>query len=500
VMAPKVRIFDADEGDDGVEDEGVVSGDDSSCISDLNQSMKDDGWKVECLNEVVKVSESDEMSFDLGSSVEIVSCSGNDIAIETNSGSEQEVVFDCCGNQSKKMVDQKEREMVAMEADMAPEGCKVEYLNEVHELSKLNEMSNTVNESEPDVVDVYRTESKNRLSELEEEMTVTNVDVTTKHIPLVVMKVTKNVISDLTVSTCKNVSLRLKKRRQRLERSRSSLSHPMSVKCVGQSEGSKSWGKPVHKQTQMGLTKRYLQRETPQRTLPWNNQRKRLSPESKEMLRRKVNEIEAYNASKMRAAVKKKGEGSANTTKEKRARCYICRKRGHVFWKCPNKKNRTIVEVSAKDNNSKKPTVMPTKEKLKYPERVHVITDYMIEGTDYSNWDNIWYIISAYKKHMCPTKSLFKKLKTSFKVEGTQHEKKFILSHGVGDAKVETKDKKFVIPCVLYTPETTLNVLSFDQLKDQGYVVKYGHNKCSITYMFDDKSRDNTTTEGAQYH
>ncbi|GJX92955.1 hypothetical protein Tco_0347541 [Tanacetum coccineum] len=182
VMAPKVRIFSDDEGDDRVEDEGVFSGDDSSCMSELNQSMDDEGWKVECLNEVVKVSESDEMSFDLGSSVEIVSCSGNDIAIETNSGSEQEVVFDCCGNQSKKMVDQKEREMVAMEADMAPE------------LAKLNEMSNTVNESEPDVVDVYRTESKNRLSELEEEMTVTNVDVITKHIPLVVMKVRISVI------------------------------------------------------------------------------------------------------------------------------------------------------------------------------------------------------------------------------------------------------------------------------------------------------------------
>ncbi|GKF12186.1 hypothetical protein Tco_0050112 [Tanacetum coccineum] len=119
------------------------------------------------------------LSGDCDSDVEIVSCSGNDIAIETNSGSEQEVVFDCCGNQSNKMVDQKEREMVAMEADMAPE---------------LNEMSNTVNESEPDVVDVYRTESKNRLSELEEEMTVTNVDVTTKHIPLVVMKVRISVI------------------------------------------------------------------------------------------------------------------------------------------------------------------------------------------------------------------------------------------------------------------------------------------------------------------
>ncbi|GJR59171.1 ARID DNA-binding domain-containing protein [Tanacetum coccineum] len=119
------------------------------------------------------------------------------------------------------------------------------------------------------------------------------------------------------------------------------------------------------------VTKRYLQRETPQRTLPWNNQRKRLSPESKEMLRRKVKEIEAYNTSKMHASSKKNGEGSANTTKEKRARCYICRKRGHAIWKCPNKKNKTIVEVPAKDNTTRNPLLCGLKKKLKNsPERV----------------------------------------------------------------------------------------------------------------------------------
>ncbi|GKD05435.1 hypothetical protein Tco_1180409 [Tanacetum coccineum] len=117
---------------------------------------------------------------------------------------------------------------------------------------------------------------------------------------------------------------------------------------------------------------------------------------------------------------------------------------------------------------TRKPTVKQVDEKLKYPKRVHVITDYMVEGTDFANWDNI-----------C--------------------EKKFIFSYGIGEATVETKDRKMVIPCVLYTPETTLNILSIDQLEDQGYVVKYGHNKCSITYMFDDNS-GNTRTKEAQNH
>nr|GEV69410.1 copia-type polyprotein [Tanacetum cinerariifolium] len=102
-----------------------------------------------------------------------------------------------------------------------------------------------------------------------------------------------------------------------------------------------------------------------------------------------VKEIEAYNTSNVRAAIKEKENRKATTRKEKRARCYVCRKRGHMLWKCPNKKNRTIVEVPAKDNNSKKPTVMRTEEKLKYPEKIHVITDYMVEGMDFANWDNI---------------------------------------------------------------------------------------------------------------
>nr|GEV69409.1 ARID DNA-binding domain-containing protein [Tanacetum cinerariifolium] len=187
-----------------------------------------------------------------------------------------------------------------------------------------------------------------------------------------------------------------------------------------QSRRSNSWDKPIQNQMQKVFEKGYLRRESAANTLPRSSQRKLLSRESKEMLRRKVKEIKAYNASNVRAAIKEKENGKATTRKEKKARCYVCRKRGHIFWKCPNKKNRTIVEVPAKDNNSKKPTVMRTEEKLKYPKRVHVITDYMIEGTYYSNWDNIW-----------------------FRMEGTEEsEKKFIFSYGIGEATVETKDRK----------------------------------------------------------
>lgn len=54
---------------------------------------------------------------------------------------------------------------------------------------------------------------------------------------------------------------------------------------------------------------------------------------------------------------------------------------------------------------------------FKYPDDVHVKTNYMVEGTDFANWNYIWYVSNAYKKHMCPTKSLFKRLKSKFRME-----------------------------------------------------------------------------------
>ncbi|GJY30135.1 hypothetical protein Tco_0413630 [Tanacetum coccineum] len=206
------------------------------------------------------------------------------------------------------------------------------------------------------------------------------------------------------------------------------------------------------------------------------SQRKKLSHEGKTTLKENLKEIEAFNSSSVCAAFKRKNARTA-TRKKKRARCFICKERGHVLWKCHNKKNKNRGE-----------TWKPSFDKrLNYPERVHVKTDYMVEGSDKQNWDKIWYVGSAYKNHMSPTKSLFKRLKDNFKMlDIEEDERKFIFSYGVGEASVETKDGALVIPNVYYTPEITMNVLNVEQLENQGYVVTYERNKCGIRYMFDE--------------
>ncbi|GJU79481.1 ARID DNA-binding domain-containing protein [Tanacetum coccineum] len=93
---------------------------------------------------------------------------------------------------------------------------------------------------------------------------------------------------------------------------------------------------------------------------PWNSRKKNLSPESKEMLLKKMKEVEAFNASKVSAKARDHGERSASTQKERRARCYICKIRGHVFWKCPNKKKKAMI---GKQKEIVKPTIKKVADK-----------------------------------------------------------------------------------------------------------------------------------------
>nr|GEY21570.1 bulb-type lectin domain-containing protein [Tanacetum cinerariifolium] len=100
----------------------------------------------------------------------------------------------------------------------------------------------------------------------------------------------------------------------------------------------------------------------------------------------RMKEVEAFNASKMSAKTRDHAKKIASTRKEKRARCYICKERGHVFRKCQNKRKDARIE---KQKESVKPTNKNVEEKIKYPEQVYVITEYMIEGTDDATWEKV---------------------------------------------------------------------------------------------------------------
>ncbi|PWA56805.1 bulb-type lectin domain-containing protein [Artemisia annua] len=229
---------------------------------------------------------------------------------------------------------------------------------------------------------------------------------------------------------------------------------------------------------------------------PQPSHKKYISPEGKQLLKKKVEEVVTYNSLKIKPPVgldyKQIGEESYLSKRDKRARCYICKRRGHVYWRCTNRGKGIREEDNSKAMECT-PTATPSiTEGFKYePEQVHLDVDFMVKGSDKGNWDRIWYVSSAYKKHMCPMKQLFRRMIRRFKVEGTEEkERKFIVSYGVGEVNVETEEGDLVISNVIFTPEVTLNVLSLDQLEEQGYVVSYERNRCIVRYMFDGKEQD----------
>ena len=111
----------------------------------------------------------------------------------------------------------------------------------------------------------------------------------------------------------------------------------------------------------------------------------------------------------------------------------------------------------------------------------------MVEGSNLKSWNEVWYMSNQYKFHLCPRRKLFKRIKYKFKMIGKEEtEKKFIFSYGIGDVTIDTEEGELVVPNVQYTPNVSLNILSYDLLEEQGYMVNTDDNKCKIKYMFDE--------------
>ncbi|GKC09290.1 ARID DNA-binding domain-containing protein, partial [Tanacetum coccineum] len=180
-----------------------------------------------------------------------------------------------------------------------------------------------------------------------------------------------------------------------------------------------------------------------------------LSPEGKQFLKQKVEEVVSYNSSKLQLSSKQIGESSGLSRKERRALCYICRKRGHAYWKCTSKERSTKIQEPnmPSDDRSSRKNQLSRKGAC----------DHRLHGGGLGQ------------------------RQLEFRVEGTEEkEKKFLISYGVGEAFVETNEGRITVSNVLFTPEITLNILSLDQLEEQGYMVNYVNNRCRIKYMFDE--------------
>ena len=260
------------------------------------------------------------------------------------------------------------------------------------------------------------------------------------------------------------------------------------VKQWYQSLGSRSWDLPTTTQSRGGFYNgKYLLRETPTRIGQWSSRKKSISPKGKEMLVKQVLENQTFNDGKL-----KQKQEKMKSKREKRSKCYICKEKGHSFWASENRKRIAAVESKQHDLTSQ-----ILQEEVKYPETVHVIGDFMIEGSQHNSWNEIWYVSSHYKFHLCPRRNLFKRIKYSFKMIGKEEtERKFIFSYGLGSVVINTDEGEMVIPNVQYTPEVSLNILSYDLLEEQGYLVNVDNTKCTIRHMYEEEKTGKERNDG----
>ncbi|GKA77045.1 ARID DNA-binding domain-containing protein [Tanacetum coccineum] len=236
-------------------------------------------------------------------------------------------------------------------------------------------------------------------------------------------------------------------------------------------------GRPLRKKMQYVFIQRQLKREREARL---GNCIRQITHDCKEMLKRKMEEIELYNSTI--------NQPQPNNIL-RRHKCFKCRQMGHVVKNCPMKTQSEGTEMFG--NRSKSAQVisegfMATKPSvsLKYPELIHFETKCMIKGIDQGHWDDIWYVSNNTNMHLCSKLNLFCNIKESFSANKLDNQMKFLFTYGIGEVVVKNGDQGYLIPGVHYAPEVTLNILSIELLESQGIEIIYEDNTCRLIYMF----------------
>lgn len=106
----------------------------------------------------------------------------------------------------------------------------------------------------------------------------------------------------------------------------------------------------------------------------------------------------------------------------------------------------------------------------------------MVAGTDYGDWNRIWYVSESLPKHIATTRYVFTQFKAKACLDLDFNRN--IFSQGIGDVMVTTKNQRYLIRSVTHTPNIGKNILSLKQLEAQGYEVDFKDHKCFIKQIF----------------
>nr|GEV93786.1 ARID DNA-binding domain-containing protein [Tanacetum cinerariifolium] len=187
---------------------------------------------------------------------------------------------------------------------------------------------------------------------------------------------------------------------------------------------------------------------------------RQITKDGKNMLKKKIEEIEVYNS-------------SLSQDKYKQYNCFYCNQKGHVVKACPTK---------IKDEAS-----YPQGQTVGFEEGSRDMNN-ITQAKINKNKDMVMCFKCQKHGHFanrCPTKEAGKP-KVSIKYPEFIHfkTKGIIKRTDNGEVLIMNGNKDYLISGVHYAPEVTLNILSINQLKQEGFEIIYEGNRCTLEYMF----------------
>ncbi|GJR37180.1 ARID DNA-binding domain-containing protein [Tanacetum coccineum] len=167
-------------------------------------------------------------------------------------------------------------------------------------------------------------------------------------------------------------------------------------------------------------------------------------------------------------------------------KCFKCHGSGHFADAC-SQKDAKMTQKQETEKTTATPPLPEPKVSIKYPEFIHFKTTGIIDGTDKGSWDDFWYISNTSNKHMTANLKFFSNLKEEFLVEKLEKQRKILFTYGIGEVLIKNGEGTYIIPGVHYAPEVTLNILSIELLRQQGFEIISNGDRCTLVYMFKDK-------------
>ncbi|GJV42112.1 ARID DNA-binding domain-containing protein [Tanacetum coccineum] len=225
-------------------------------------------------------------------------------------------------------------------------------------------------------------------------------------------------------------------------------------------------GRPLKRIAQTEFTQRQNKREKEEKI---GRCMRQITRDCRNLLKKKLEEVEAFNA-------------SIPENKFVNYNCFYCNQDGHITKFCPTKIKHDAVGITQDKFPVEKNMILC----FRCREHGHFANKCPSKKQSQPTgiWDDFWYVSTSTNKHLTPNLSFFTNLKEEFLVEKLEGQKKLLFTYGMGEVVIKDGGNGCLIPGVHYAPEVTLNILSIDILKQQGFDIISEGDRWTLEYMF----------------